>query len=177
MIKGENVREDLEGSLPAVYICSRYRPKSADSEGQKAELKQNIERAKQGSYFAALLGFSPLCPHLFMTQLLKDEVWWQRELGIKVGLEWLKLSSEVWIFGYEGLNSLSEGMRREVALAVAMDKPIRAFSEDYQLDLADKLEGVPISQQKSKFYEKLDEALHIGNELKKQWKGEEEHEE
>ena len=45
-----------------------------------------MERAKQGSYFAALLGFSPLCPHLLMTQLLKDEVWWQRELGMKIGL-------------------------------------------------------------------------------------------
>lgn len=69
--------------------------------------------------------------------------------------------------------SLSEGMRREVALAVAMDKPIRAFSEDYQLDLADKLEGTPVSQQKDKFYEKLEEALHVGDELKNQWKGEE----
>ena len=176
MIKGENIREDLERSLPAVYICSRYRPKSADPERQKMELKQNIERAKQGSYFAALLGFSPLCPHLFMTQLLKDEVWWQRELGMKIGLEWLKLSSEVWIFGYEGLCSLSEGMRREVALAVAMDKPIRAFSEDYQLDLADKLEGTPVSQQKDKFYEKLEEALHAGDELKNQWKGENKYE-
>lgn len=163
MIKGKNSREDMERSLPAVYICSRYRPKSADPERQKMGLKQNIERAKQGSYFAALLGFSPLCPHLLMTQLLKDEVWWQRELGMKIGLEWLKLSSEVWIFGYEGLCSLSEGMRREVALAVAMDKPIRAFSEDYQLDLADKLEGTPVSQQKDKFYEKLEEALHVGD--------------
>ena len=88
MIKGENIHEELEHSLPAVYICSRYRPKSADPEKQKMELKQNIERAKQGSYFAALLGFAPLCPHLFMTQLLRDEVWWQRELGMKIGLEW-----------------------------------------------------------------------------------------
>lgn len=54
MIKGENIHEELEHSLPAVYICSRYRPKSADPEKQKMELKQNIERAKQGSYFAAL---------------------------------------------------------------------------------------------------------------------------
>ena len=119
----------------------------------------------------------PLCPHLLMTQLLRDEVWWQRELGMKIGLEWLKLSSEVWIFGYEGLDSLSQGMRREVALAVAMGKPIRAFSEDYQLDLADKLEGTPVSQQKDKFYEKLEEALHAGDDLKNQWKGEEEYEE
>ena len=57
------------------------------------ELKQNIERAKQGSYFAALLGFAPLCPHLFMTQLLRDEVWWQRELGMKIGLEWERMVS------------------------------------------------------------------------------------
>ena len=39
MIKGENSRKDLERSLPTVYICSRYRPKSADPERQKIELK------------------------------------------------------------------------------------------------------------------------------------------
>ena len=37
MIKGENSRKDLERSLPTVYICSRYRPKSADPERQKIE--------------------------------------------------------------------------------------------------------------------------------------------
>ena len=49
MIKGENIHEELEHSLPAVYICSRYRPKSADQEKQKIVLNQNIDRAKQGS--------------------------------------------------------------------------------------------------------------------------------
>ena len=109
MIKGENIHEELEHSLPAVYICSRYRPKSADPEKQKMELKQNIERAKQGSYFAALLGFAPLCPHLFMTQLLRDEVWWQRELGMKIGLEWLKKSVVVLIILLSFLPFISFG--------------------------------------------------------------------
>ena len=62
MIKRENSREDMERSLPAVYICSRYRPKSADPERQEMELKQNIERAKQGSYFAASVSASPYDP-------------------------------------------------------------------------------------------------------------------
>ena len=46
MIKDENIREDLKHSLPAMYICSRYRPKSADPERRKIELKQNIGRSE-----------------------------------------------------------------------------------------------------------------------------------
>lgn len=55
MIKGENSRKDLERSLPTVYICSRYRPKSADPEESLIRQPKKKMRKRKNSKKQLLL--------------------------------------------------------------------------------------------------------------------------
>lgn len=81
-----------------IYICSRYRPLAVEPVAREAEKKSNIERAKTAAFFVSELGFEAMCPHLYTNQFLDDDIAWQRELGMQIGLDWLELSGEMWIF-------------------------------------------------------------------------------
>lgn len=62
-------------------------------------------------------------PHLLFPQFLKDEDPEERKLGIKLGLEQLAMCDELWIFGEE----ISEGMSQEIFYAEEKGIFVRRF--------------------------------------------------
>jgi hypothetical protein len=90
-----------------VYICSPYRGAS------ESEVSDNVARALKHCRLAVSKGYIPVCPHVYLTRFLDDNVPSERELGLQIGLEMLTECAELWVFG----NRVSQGMRAEIDTA------------------------------------------------------------
>ena len=99
---------------PIAYICSPY---SGDTAG-------NTERARRYSRYATDCGYIALAPHLLLPQYLSEET--ERELAISTDLRLLGLCQELWVFG----DTVSEGMKREIAHAETAGIPVRYIREE-----------------------------------------------
>lgn len=122
-----------------VYICS---PLRGDIEG-------NIKKAQQHcrEVLVRFPNVLPIAPHIYCTQFCDDTIPWEREEGMKMGLELLKGCAELWVFG---IDNPSEGMRAEMDYAkkrgIKVRDAVDAFTDsvvilnrdllrDYKLDL------------------------------------------
>ena len=142
-----------------IFVCSPYRPTLKTEECRKDELAANINRAKEACRILATLGFLSLALHLYFTQFLKDEDVQERNTGMKLGMRWLEVADELWVFG----NTISEGMAVEIEKAHELDKPVRnlpepgrvvelllkSISEQYHVPLDDKKKENSIGQQEA----------------------------
>lgn len=97
--------------MKKVYICSPCR----------GDYINNIANAKKYCREAVMTGVLPIAPHIYFTQFLDDLVPEERETGLAVGLELLKLCDEVWVYGIE---NPSEGMSAEIRLAEQLGIPV-----------------------------------------------------
>ena len=88
--------------MKIIYICSPLR----------GDIEQNIKNAQSYCREVILKGFVPICPHIYFTQFLDDSIESERKIGMKYGLNVLKLCDEIWIYGEP-----SEGMKKEIAIA------------------------------------------------------------
>ena len=88
--------------MKKIYICSPFR-------GNVAE---NIEKALHYCRKVALAGDMPIAPHLYFTQFLDNAKPDERNIGLKFGLELVKLCDKVYVYGEP-----SEGMQAEIELA------------------------------------------------------------
>lgn len=102
-----------------VYICSPLR----------GDVAMNIQRANRFCRFASQNEVLPLAPHTIFTQWLDDNIPDEREAGIYLGLELLTKCDEVWVFG----EKISEGMAREIQLAVKLKKPVLYYNDKCQI--------------------------------------------
>lgn len=98
-----------------VYVCSPLR----------GDLERNIRKANGYCRFAVKQGVLPLAPHAIFTGFLDDTIPEERQAGIDLGLELLKRSDEIWVFG----ERISEGMLAEIEAAKEMRIPIHFYSE------------------------------------------------
>lgn len=98
-----------------VYICSPLR----------GDVETNIRRAFGYCRFAAGQGVLPLAPHAMFSGFLDDTIAKERQTGMSLGLEILKICSELWTFG----DRVSEGMQAEIEAAIQMKIPVRNFNE------------------------------------------------
>lgn len=103
--------------MKKVYICSRYRADDAHT------VEKNVERAEHACRAAALAGYAPYVPHLYLPDCLEDDIPKEREMGLTIGQKFLKECDEVWQWGTE----ISEGMAAELELARELGIPIRVF--------------------------------------------------
>ena len=71
-------------------------------------------------------GYIPFAPHLLFTQFLDDNDPAQRKLGIAMGLQFMSLCDEVWLYVGDGI---SEGMQGETAHARQIGKPVIEITE------------------------------------------------
>lgn len=94
--------------MKKIYICSPFGGK-----------KHNQKLAKHYALEIIRLGHLPVAPHLYFPQFLNDAIEYERELGIKMGLEFLKLCDEVWVYGEP-----TEGMKKEIQRAKKLRKKI-----------------------------------------------------
>lgn len=85
--------------MKKIFVCSPYHPIAESEAGKKAELEENIYRAKMACRLISACGLMPLAPHLYFTAILDDDQKAERERGIQMGLEWLNEATEVWVFG------------------------------------------------------------------------------
>lgn len=95
-----------------VYICSPCR----------GDYEKNITSAEAYSRAAFLKGYIPITPHIYFTRFLNDNKIEERILGMDAGLQLLLMCSEIWVFG---IDKPSEGMQKEIALAIRHGIPIR----------------------------------------------------
>lgn len=92
------------------YICSPYRART------EAEFDRNIDYAQELTRRALMAGVAPITPHLYLTQCLNDKKREERAVGMAAGMQLLKGCDFVIAGAKYGI---SEGMRREIALADA----------------------------------------------------------
>ena len=98
-------------SMKKVYVCSQY--------GTRGSRETNLEFAKLFCGAVIEEGKIPICPHLFYSQVLNDEVASQRAAGLRIGLELLEDCSELRIF-----SRLSDGMKGEILKAEELGIPV-----------------------------------------------------
>ena len=100
-----------------VFICSPY----------AGDTVRNILSAQSYCRKAVAEGHFPLAPHLYFPQFLDDTDPEERTKGIGLGLFWLALCDEMWVFG-----TPSTGMKTEIVQAEKAGIPIRYFDETLQ---------------------------------------------
>lgn len=106
------LEKQAQSSLSRVYVCSPFR----------GDYDANTKNARFYSRHAALqLGVIPIVPHLLFPQFLDDTVPEERALGLRLGLELLKLCDELWVYG----DRISEGMKAEIEFAKELGIPVR----------------------------------------------------
>lgn len=98
-----------------VYVCSPLR----------GDIETNIRRAHGYCRFVIQQGALPQAPHAIFTAFLDDTIPEERQLGMSLGIELLKRSDELWVFG----KRITEGMGAEIEVATERNIPIRYFDE------------------------------------------------
>ena len=96
-----------------IFVCSPY---SADIEG-------NTCRAIWICRRLALQGHIPIAPHLYAPRFLHEHDTSERQLGIDIGLELLKVCDELWCYAAGQLPSA--GMTQELEAARRLGIPIK----------------------------------------------------
>lgn len=105
-------QEDRErGAKQRVYICSQY--------GSQGNKENNLELAKLFCMNVIEGGNVPICPHLFLSQVLNDDVSSQRQQGLSIGLRMLEDADMLLV-----CSRISKGMAAEIAKAWNMEIPV-----------------------------------------------------
>lgn len=91
--------------MKKIYICSPLRGDYAKNIGNAIQYCREVIRE----------GHIPIAPHLYFTQFLDDAKPDERNIGLKCGLELVKLCDVVYVYGEP-----SEGMKAEITLAKQM---------------------------------------------------------
>lgn len=104
-----------------IYVCSPLKENSHHT------MWTNQEKAKEYCRFVAIeTGNTPIAPHIYCTEFLKDDIPEERNLGMDMGLELLETCREVWVFG----GHISDGMAKEIELAFKKRMPVKFFTDD-----------------------------------------------
>ena len=106
----------MTGLKKRVYICS---PLSGN-------IKHNMLMATEYCKFTAEQSYIPYAPHVYFPSFMDDNDPEQRALGLSEGQLWLRMCSELWIFG----SVISAGMKGEIEAAMRIGIPIRLFTSD-----------------------------------------------
>ena len=98
-----NLELAMKDNIKIIFVCS---PLSGD-------IAENIRKATEYCRTVSDLGYIPIAPHVYFTQFLDDEVFEDREWGLRMGLGLLGRCDEIWVFG----NTISKGMKSEIYAA------------------------------------------------------------
>ena len=102
--------------MKRIFICSRY----------AGDIETNVKTAERLCRRAVEHGCAPLAPHLLYTRFLNDADPEERNCGIECGLTFMAACDEVWAYVGDGV---SDGMRREIAHARSIGKPVIELTE------------------------------------------------
>ena len=110
------------GKIKRVYVCS---PVKGDQDDPMI-IKDNLARAVLYSKYVYDKGYFPMCPHVYIenaTGLNEADNPADRKGAIRLGLEMLLLSDELWVFGCKE-GEESSGMKKEIEEAKKRNMPI-----------------------------------------------------
>lgn len=96
--------------MKMVYIASPFR----------GDYETNLKNITRYCKIAAESGVLPVAPHIMYSGFCRDTVPEERRLGLKLGIELLGKSDELWVMGF----SHSEGMKDEIKFAKEHDIPV-----------------------------------------------------
>ncbi len=97
------------------YICSPYR-------GNLIRRIRNRRYARALTKRAIDMGYTPITPHLYLTQVLNDNRQQEREKGLKLGLDLLNVCGTMIVGCRYGI---TEGMQKEITQAARMRVDIK----------------------------------------------------
>ena len=106
------MNRDNRPGMPVIFVCSPYR----------GDTETNVKNAQKYCRLVIQQGGIPFAPHLLFTQILDDDSEGERQLGMYMGTEMLKLCDELWAFG-----SPSSGMLNEIQMAEQLGVPVKRF--------------------------------------------------
>jgi len=106
--------------MKMVYIASPLR----------GDNNQNIKNAVEYCKNACNMGVLALAPHIIFNKWCNDTIPEQREQGLKLGLELLSKSDELWIMG----KTISQGMRGEITFAREHGIPVYNVENPHDLN-------------------------------------------
>lgn len=114
MIHNMYGQQEKNGQTQAkVYVCSAY----------AGDVEYNTVLARCYCDCIISSGAIPICPHIYFTQFLDDNIPESREMGMQMGLQLLAECDSMYVFiKQDGI--ISEGMRREITYATAYNIPI-----------------------------------------------------
>ena len=105
--------------MKMIYVASPYR----------GDVKKNMAFAKEACKYVLSEGNNFYCPHLFLTDILDDDIQIERDIGIALGKDTMLRCDELWVFG----DRISEGMLGEIEFARNNGIPTqRHISFEYQ---------------------------------------------
>ena len=102
--------------MKKVYVCSPLH----------GDVEKNLVNAKKYCSIVSEDEEIPIAPHLYFSEFLDDDYEEERLLGIRMGLEMLKVCDEVKVFG----NDISEGMNLEIRKAEELRIPITFYDKE-----------------------------------------------
>lgn len=106
--------------MKLVYIASPLR----------RDYNKNIKNAVEYCKNACDMGVLAIAPHIVFSQWCNDTIPESREQGLKLGLELLAKSDEMWVMG----KHVSQGMAGEIAFAKEHGIPIFAVDNPHDTD-------------------------------------------
>lgn len=104
--------------MKMVYIASPFR----------GDYDTNLTNAMTYCRIASELGVLPVASHIMYGGWCRDDIPEQREMGIKLGLDLLQQSEELWVMG----THCSDGMKQEIAYAKHREIP--TYHVEHPLD-------------------------------------------
>ncbi len=113
-------------SRKLVFVSSPYR----------GNVARNVAVARAASRLVFEAGHVPVVPHLYITQILDDDIPEDREMGIAAALELLAHCDEMWAFGEP-----SEGMQMELDEAARLEISVLTFDPPMPADPCWRCEG------------------------------------
>lgn len=105
-----------DNPLEFVYICSPYR----------GDRRANLAAARKYCLQAIEEGYIPIAPHLMFAGIIDDDDPAQRAVGLKIGLEAMRICREVRVYGH----LISAGMSGEIKQADVLKIPVRRMDQD-----------------------------------------------
>lgn len=91
------------GDRPFAYVCSPLR----------GDVEANMERAREYSRQVFEAGYTPITPHIYFPQFLKDDIPEERAAGMKMGESLIPFCRVLVVCS----DTISEGMKQEIKTA------------------------------------------------------------
>ena len=105
--------------LSRVYVCSPY----------TGDVETNTKNACDYCRFVIKQGKNPLASHLLYPQFLDDNLALERQRGLELGIDLLRMCDELWWFG----SVISDGMKAEIEMAQKWGIPVRYYDSECRI--------------------------------------------